>query len=274
MAQSRDPDDLVRRAGRGDPDRDQHFLIDDRVLDRIPTYAEDLDTEHVLEIGPGPGALTDRLLRVASTVTAVERDPSFVAFLREEFTPAIAEGRLRVLQGDALDVALPGYTASISNLPYGVSTPVTFRLLRERKPAVSMYQREVAERMAAAPGSAEYGRLSVATQHFATVELVEPVPPEAFDPQPPVDSTIVRLTPRDPEYAVPDEAAFLDLVKAMFTQRRKTARNAIRNTAHISGIENPDALVDALDDSILSKRPDALAPSDFATIARVAESST
>ncbi|MUV61276.1 16S ribosomal RNA methyltransferase A [Halobacterium sp. CBA1126] len=270
MTDSRGPDALIRRAGRPDPDRDQHFLVDDRVLDRIPTYAEAFDRSHVLEVGAGTGALTDRLLDHADRVTTVERDREYAAFLREEFSEEIADGRLTVIQGDALDVEFPAYTCCISNLPYGVSSEVTFRLLPDREPAVLMYQLEFAERMAAEPGTSDYGRLSVATQHYADVELVETVPPEAFDPQPRVESAVVRLTPREPDYEVGDEQFFFDFVKALFTQRRKTVRNAIRNTGHISGLDDPDAVVDAVDEALLSKRPGDLAPETFAAMANVA----
>src|SRR6056297_2225553 len=135
---SRDPDALIRRAGeRGNPDFDQHFLVDDRVVDRIPGFLpEGADTSHVLEIGPGPGVLTDRLLAVADHVTAVERDRDLVAFLREEFADEVAAGRLTVVEGDALDIALPDFTCCIANLPYGVSSGVTFRLLPEGKPCI------------------------------------------------------------------------------------------------------------------------------------------
>ena len=106
----RDPDALLRRAGAsGNPDRDQHFLIDDRVLDRLPEYAEGMDLTHVLEIGPGTGALTDRLLAVADAVAAVERDPELAQFLREEFDAEIAAGRLTVIEGGALEVDLPEF---------------------------------------------------------------------------------------------------------------------------------------------------------------------
>ncbi|MDH5019869.1 16S ribosomal RNA methyltransferase A [Halobacterium rubrum] len=270
MTASRDPDALIRRAGRPDPEFDQHFLVDDRVLDRIPTYAERFDRSHVLEVGAGTGALTDRLLDVADRVTAVERDEDYAAFLREEFADEIAAGDLDVVQGDALDVDLPEFSCSVSNLPYGVSSEVTFRLLPEGEPMVLMYQLEFAERMAAEPGTSDYGRLSVAAQHYADVELVETVPPEAFDPQPRVESAVVRLTPREPDYEVGDEAFFLDFVKALFTQRRKTTRNAIRNTAHISGLERPDAVVDAVDEDVLRQRPGNLDPSAFAALANVA----
>jgi 16S rRNA (adenine1518-N6/adenine1519-N6)-dimethyltransferase len=96
------------------------------------------------------------------------------------------------------------------------------------------------------------------------------VPKEAFSPPPAVESAIVRTTPRDPDYAVEDEAFFLDFVKALFTQRRKTVRNGIRNTAHISGLDDPSAVVDAADEALLSKRPDALEPAEFATLASLA----
>lgn len=270
MTASRDPDALIRRAGRPDPEFDQHFLVDDRVLDRIPSYAEPFDRSHVLEVGAGTGALTDRLLAVADRVTAVERDADYAAFLREEFADEIAAGDLTVLQGDALDVDLPEFSCSVSNLPYGVSSEVTFRLLPEGEPMVLMYQLEFAERMAAESGTSDYGRLSVAAQHYADVELVETVPAEAFDPQPRVQSAVVRLTPRAPDYEVGDEAFFLDFVKALFTQRRKTTRNAIRNTAHISGLSDADAVVDAVEESVLDQRPGNLDPATFAALANVA----
>jgi len=273
MTGTRSPDRLLERAGvRGNPDRDQHFLVDERVLDRVPTHLpEDADRSHVLEIGGGTGALTDRLLAASERVTVIERDPDLAAFLREEFAEEIAAGRLTVIHGDALAVALPeDVTASVSNLPYGVSSELTFRLLPLGIPTVLMFQREFAERMAASSGTSEYGRLSVSAQHYAAVEVVEPVPPTAFSPPPAVDSAIVRTTPRDPDYEVDDEDFFLRFVKAVFTQRRKTVRNAIRNTAHISGLDDPDAVVDAASESVLSKRAGDLAPDDFAALASLA----
>jgi 16S rRNA (adenine1518-N6/adenine1519-N6)-dimethyltransferase len=269
----RDPDGLLARAGvRGNPDRDQHFLVDDRVLDRLPSHATgaDADLSHVLEIGPGTGALTDRLLGVAEAVTAVERDPDLVEFLREEFADEIEAGRLTVIGGDALSVDLPDFTASVSNLPYGVSSEIAFRLLPEKEPLVLMFQKEFAERMAAEPGSDDYGRLSVSARHYADVEVVEPVPREAFSPPPDVESAIVRTTPRDPDYEVDDPGFFLRFVKAVFTQRRKTMRNAVRNTAHISGLDDPDAVVDAADEGLMSMRAGNVTPAEFAALATLA----
>ncbi|MFB6141949.1 MAG: 16S ribosomal RNA methyltransferase A [Halorientalis sp.] len=272
-AGDRDPDALLARAGvRGNPDRDQHFLVDDRVLDRLPTHATDagFDTGHVLEIGGGTGALTDRLLAVADRVTVVERDPDLAAFLQSEFADAVDAGQLTVVAGDALDVDLPAFTLCVSNLPYSASSDIAFRLLPRARPLVLTFQREFAERMAAAPGTDEYGRLSVTAGHYADVEVVETVPPEAFSPPPAVESAVVRATPRDPEYTVPSDDFFLDFVTAVFTQRRKTMRNAVRNTTHISGIADGDAVVAAADDDLLGKRAGEVTPAEFASLARLA----
>jgi 16S rRNA (adenine1518-N6/adenine1519-N6)-dimethyltransferase len=268
----RDPDALRRRAGvRGDPDRDQHFLVDDRVLDRVPGYLpDDADTDHLLEIGGGTGALTDRLLPVGERVTVVERDPDLASFLREEFAADVGAGRLTVVEGDALEVDLPAFTACVSNLPYGLSSEVAFRLLPRKRPLVLMVQAEFADRMAAAAGTDDYGRLSVTAGHYAGVEVVERVPKEAFDPRPAVESAVVRATPREPEYDVPDDEFFLDFVTACFTQRRKTMRNAIRNTTHISGLADGDAVVEAADDDLLSERAGAVTPGEFARLASLA----
>ncbi|MBB6645184.1 16S ribosomal RNA methyltransferase A [Halobellus ruber] len=274
-AGSRDPDALRRRAGvRGDPDRDQHFLVDDRIIDRIPGYLPPgTDTAHILEIGGGTGGLTDRLLRTGERVTAIERDPSLAAFLREEFSDEVEAGRLHVVEGDAVEVDLPEFSACVSNLPYGVSSPIAFRLLPRSRPLVLTFQREFAERMAADPDTDDYGRLSVTAGHYADVEIVEVIPPSAFDPQPEVESAVVRVRPRDPDYEVGDEGFFFDFVKALFTQRRKTVRNGIRNTAHISGLSDPEAVVDAVaaeDEDLLRARPGSLAPSEFAALTTIA----
>ena len=268
----RDPDALIARADvRGDPERDQHFLVDDRVLDRLPAYLpDDADAGHLLEIGGGTGGLTDRLLQVADRVTVIERDPFLAPFLRREFADEISQDRLEVVEGDALDVDLPDFTASVSNLPYGVSSEIAFRLLPENRPLVLMFQAEFAERMAAAPGSEEYGRLSVTAGHYAEIEIVERVPKEAFSPPPAVESAVVRTTPRKPDYEVPDDDQFMALVRAVFTQRRKTMRNAIRNTTHISGIDDPEGLVDAAGEELMGKRAGKLPPSEFARLARLA----
>lgn len=269
----RDPDALRARAGiAGDTNQDQHFLVDDRVLDRLPEYLTEIDanTAHVLEVGAGTGALTDRLLSVAETVTVIERDTRLAAFLREEFAEELASGRLTVLEGDALELELPSFTASVSNLPYGVSSEITFRLLPERKPMVLTFQTEFAERMAASTGDPEYGRLSVTAGHYADIGIVEHIPPEAFDPQPAVEGAVVRARPREPTYTVPDDDFFMRFLRAVFTQRRKTMRNAVRNTTHISGLGDGDAVVAAADEGLLGRRAGKVTPAEFAQLASLA----
>lgn len=266
----RDPNTLLARAGvRGDKSQDQHFLVDDRVLDRLPTYANEFDTTHVLEIGAGTGALTDRLLDSTEHVTAIERDSRLTDFLREEFAEAIDAGRLTIIEGDALSVEFPEFTASVSNLPYGISSEVLFRLLPQKQPLVATVQKEFAERMVADSGTEDYGRLSVTAGHYADCEITETIPPEAFSPPPAVESAVVRVTPRDPDYTV-DEDAFFGFVRGVFTQRRKTMRNAIRNTTHITGIEQPAAVVETADEELLRKRAGELTPQEFAALSNLA----
>jgi 16S rRNA (adenine1518-N6/adenine1519-N6)-dimethyltransferase len=268
----RDPDALLARSGvTPNPDHDQHFLVDDRVLDRLPTHLPvEGDPGHLLEVGAGTGALTDRLLARADRVTAVERDPDLAAFLREEFADAVAAGRLDVVEGDALAMEVPAFDASVSNLPYGAASEFLFALLPRARPLVVTVQYEFAERLVADPGTSEYGRLSVSAGHYADAELVERVPPEAFRPPPAVESAVVALSRRDPAYEVPDDDFFLRFVKAVFTQRRKTVRNAVRNTTHISGIEDGAAVVEAAPEELLGRRPGDLDPAAFARLARLA----
>jgi 16S rRNA (adenine1518-N6/adenine1519-N6)-dimethyltransferase len=270
----RDPDSLLQRANQfGNPDRDQHFLIDERVVNRIPGYLPaTVDLSHILEIGGGTGILTDRLLTVADTVTVIEQDSELVSFLQAEFETEISAGRLDIIDDDALTVSLPDFTACVSNLPYSISTPITFRLLPEQRPLILMYQAEVGERLAADPDTDSYGRLSVGAQHFADVEPVESVPSSAFSPPPAVESVVMRFVPQEPSYTVSDEERFFDFVKALFTQRRKTVRNAIRNTTHISNIERADEVLAEVDSSYLSKRPEKLTPGDFAYLTEIANS--
>lgn len=269
----RDPRQLRRRAGTdGATSQDQYFLEDERVLDRILDYAHDasLDLTHVLEIGPGTGALTARLLTVSEHVTAIERDSDLASFLTEEFNQSIAADRLTVEHGDALEVPYPSFSACISNLPYGVSSELLFRLLPYRRPLIVMVQSEFGERMAADPDTAAYGRLSVTTQHYGAVEILETVPPSAFTPSPPVESALVRVLPGEPVYTLDDEELFFAVVRAVFTQRRKTLKNALANTTHISGIEAIDRVLERIDDQTLAKRPGALSPEAFAHITNVA----
>jgi 16S rRNA (adenine1518-N6/adenine1519-N6)-dimethyltransferase len=249
---------LMRRAGvRPDGSGDKHFLVDERVLDRIVGYAPDLADGHVLEVGGGVGNLTQRLVERYDRVTVVELDRELARFLNEEFGDAVD-----VVQGDAVDVSLPEFDVSVSNLPYSASSPVLFRLLPRAKPLVVTVQKEFADRVVAEPGEEDYGRLSVTAGRYAEPEILETVPPSAFAPPPEVESAVVRFVPHDD---VRGDGFFDDVVRAVFTQRRKTLRNALRNTTHMTGIE--EEKVYEVSEELLSKRPGKMTPEEFESVA-------
>ncbi len=213
----------------------QHFLVVESVADRIVERAGLSSRDSVLEIGPGLGVLTKRLVERAGIVYAIEKDERLAALL---------EGRriknLRVIHGDALKVDLPNFNKVVSNLPYSISSPITFRLLRHGfERAVLMYQLEFGKRLVAEPGSREYSRLSVMVQAMARVELVERVSRRAFRPMPKVSSVVAVIEPK-PE----DERIDLDenIVRALFQHRRKKAANALIDSRHVLGLTKEEAL--------------------------------
>ena len=224
----------------------QNFLFDDNLLDRIARAAGDLSATEVVEVGPGPGGLTRALLRAGSPhVIAVEKDTRCIAALQELIMAA--RGRLDVVEADALEVELAGLTATApviaGNLPFNAATEILMRLLdrAERvKAMVLMFQREVGDRIAAAPGSKDYGRLSVMVQWRCAVERCFEVPARAFVPPPKVHAVVLRLTPRAAPLFPADATALRQVLAAAFGQRRKTLRNAMSTLA-----EDPAGLLEA-----------------------------
>ncbi len=219
---------LSARKGLG-----QHFLLDLNLTARIARAAGDLAGVMVIEVGPGPGGLTRALLDTdARGVVAVERDERCVAALAE--LEEAAAGRLRVVAGDALAVDLVALAdaprAIVANLPYNIATPLLLGWLRQLDRFESltlMFQKEVAERLTAAPGSKSYGRLTVITRWRAETKTLFTLPARAFTPPPKVDSAVVRLTPR----LRPEPAAWATLERvtaAAFGQRRKMLRASLR----------------------------------------------
>ncbi len=212
---------LSKRAG-------QHQVIDPIVLERMMDYAELSHDDIVLEIGAGTGNLTCLLAQRAGKVIAVERDRRFVEILRERLKDC---PNVELLCGDALRIEFPEFNKVVANLPYSISSDITFRLLeRDFSSAVLMYQREFAERLVAKPGSDEYSRLTVNVYYRAEVELLEEVPPTAFVPQPKVTSSIVRLSPREPPFEVVGKDMFFRVVRALFQHRRQRVRNALHHS--------------------------------------------
>jgi 16S rRNA (adenine1518-N6/adenine1519-N6)-dimethyltransferase len=213
----------------------QNFLADPEVLEAILAEAAAGPGSHVLEIGPGLGFLTGGLLETGAEVTAVELDRGLAAFLRDRFADELEAGRLRLIDGDALDLDLtrvvpPPYDV-VANLPYHITSPILHRLLGETpRPdrLVLMVQREVAERIAAPPGAMSY--LSVFVQYHARVRIAFEVPPGAFEPEPAVRSAVIVVEPypADDRLADPEaEDALWRLVQASFRERRKMIHNVL-----------------------------------------------
>jgi len=248
----------------------QHFLVDRTVLERIADTLAPTASDVVVEIGPGRGALTDLLSQRARRVIAIELDRDLVPYLRDRYREA---GNVDVIERDVLDVNLGEVGGSefllAGNVPYYITTPILFHALEPPRPARAVYlvQREVAERIAAPPGSRTYGALSVNVQAVARAELVARVPAGAFRPRPAVDSAIVRLTPRpDPVVDQSLEAGFRSLVQEAFGLRRKQMRRVVRTIAHL-GVDAADQVLAAA--AIGPEvRPETLSPEDFARLLR------
>ena len=220
----------------------QHFLIRGSILERIAAAACPARQDLVVEIGPGRGALTEKLLKRAARVVAVEVDPRLVERLHLKFA---AQPRLEIVCADVLqtDLAQWGRATIAGNLPYYIASPILEKVLLLNPPrAVFLIQKEVAERLVARPGDREYGYLTVRTALFARARLLFEVKPAAFHPPPKVDSAVVLLEPRAPNPGLPDRDAFLRFVAQCFRQKRKTLRN---NLAGFYGKEVVDAWPEA-----------------------------
>lgn len=244
----------------------QNFLIDCQALERQVGYADIKEDEVILEIGPGIGNLTKYLLQKAEGVIAVEKDPALAEILRKRFS---GRENLRIVQGDVLEIKLPSYDKVVSNIPYSLSSPLTFKLLREGfKKAVIMYQKEFAERMVAHPGSRSYSRLSVATYYYADARILELLSPRAFYPEPEVTSAVVELSPRPRPFQVPEQF-FFEVLRALFAHRGKTVRKALLHAPLLSpnkGMRRK--MLDHIDKILLEKRVFQLTPEEVAMLTK------
>lgn len=255
----------------------QNFLIHERVIESILRLLDLGSNDAVVEIGPGLGFLTRRLLERAERVLAVEIDP--VLFERLRHSEFAASSKLRLIHGDILEVALPALLPErkiklAGNLPYSISTPVLFRVFDWRdyiSTLVLMVQKEVADRIAAAPGTEDYGTLSVWCQAHGRVTDKLSVSPEAFFPRPKVRSTVLKIELFDAPLIAQDEIPLLrGLVRAAFGQRRKTLGNALN--AWLKG--GRDEIEDFLRSQGVDpkRRGETLSIQEFIKLARVASS--
>ncbi len=224
-----DPPAAIKRLG-------QNFLIDPNIVRKIVTVAEIAPHDSVLEVGPGRGILTDALCHAAGCVTAIEVDPRLHAYLAERQAQF---PNLTLLLDDAMTYPLeqlPLGTLVVANLPYYISTPLLFRFLdhHERFPrVVLMLQDEVADRLAAKPGSGAYGVLSVMAQYRTDITKAFRVSPQCFRPRPEVGSAVVVLRMKEQRDLRPeDEPRFIALVKAAFAHRRKTLVNSLKDEGY------------------------------------------
>jgi 16S rRNA (adenine1518-N6/adenine1519-N6)-dimethyltransferase len=247
----------------------QHFLRDPHIIARILGTIDPQPEDHLVEIGPGGGAITLGLLRAAGRLDAIELDRDLAAPLVERCRDL---GALRLFVGDALAFDFTHLVANgerlrvVGNLPYNISTPLLFHLLDQASVIEDMHlmlQREVVDRMGAAPGSRERGRLSIMLQAHCEVVPLFSIGADAFSPPPKVESAFVRLRPhRQPPHPVEDWAWFAALVARAFGQRRKTLRNSLRqmvpeNSLRACGIR-PE------------QRAEELSVADFARLANAA----
>ncbi|WP_292372446.1 16S rRNA (adenine(1518)-N(6)/adenine(1519)-N(6))-dimethyltransferase RsmA [Methanosarcina sp. UBA411] len=244
---------------------DQHFLVDADYLNRIVTSADLGPEDVVLEIGAGVGNLTEKLARKAKKVIAIELDPNLVRVLHDRFDKV---ENIEIIAGDALKVEFPEFDKVVSNLPYSISSEITFKLLRHKfKLGILMYQYEFAARMVSLPNCKDYSRLTVDTCYFADASILMKVPKSAFQPVPEVDSAVIKLVPRHAPFEVKDQAFFMDFVAAVFSQRRKKLRNAILNTNYMLKIPNIKEVIAWLPKDLVNKRAENLTPEELAKVA-------
>ena len=232
----------------------QNFLTDDRVAQRHVDYACIEKGDRVLEVGPGLGILTSKLIEISDDVTCIELDEILAEHIRNTYGD-----RLKLIEGDAVKVPFPEFDRFVSNLPYSVSTPIIFKLLTyDFKKAVVMVQKEFADRMTAPVGSTEYSRLTVNLFYKADCRILENVPASRFKPKPKVDSALVEIVPRKAPFDVLDERTFFKVTEVAFNHRRKKIGTALKNARMIE----KDWELPYLDDRI-----ETLAPAQIGELA-------
>ena len=224
----------------------QNFLVDDNIIEKIIDSSQISKEDLIIEIGPGLGVLTNRLLQEAKYVIAVELDKRMVDILQDRFVSNIEKGQLEIINDDILKIDLAKIIEEkrthgninnvkvVANLPYYISTPIIMKLLENRldiDDITVMVQKEVAERLIAKTGSRNSGAITYAVEYYSEAESIIEVPKESFIPSPKVESEVIRLKVRKaPKITVKDEKLLFNIIQKSFMQRRKTLSNALINT--------------------------------------------
>ncbi|MFQ5974768.1 MAG: 16S rRNA (adenine(1518)-N(6)/adenine(1519)-N(6))-dimethyltransferase RsmA [Candidatus Hydrothermarchaeales archaeon] len=247
----------------------QNFLIDESILKEQVEYAAINDEDIILEVGAGIGNLTKFLFKKAGGVIVIEKDKRMIEILKDRFSN---KNNLQIIPGDVLKVKLPYFDKTVSNIPYVISSPLTFRLLETKfKKGVIMYQKEFAQRMVANPGTKDYSRLSVACHYYADIKLLQTVPEKAFYPEPKVQSALVEIIPKDPPFEV-DETFFFNLLRGLFIHRKKTVKNALTHSFDLifnkASLTKADA-IRSLPEEILARRVFRLTPDEIAEMSNI-----
>ena len=250
----------------------QHFLLDMNITDKIARAAGPLDGVHVLEIGPGPGGLTRSLLQAgARKVSVIEMDGRFVPALMD--IRAASGERLHIEMGDGVKIdpaSLGDVTRIAANLPYNVGTKMLINWLTATPlfwdRLVLMFQKEVAERIAAKPGESAYGRLAVLAQSIASAHMLMDVPAKCFTPPPKVDSAVIVLEPLPEDQRFSDLKTLGRITAAAFGMRRKMLRRSLKTFAAQNGIELDAWLLSA--NIHPQQRPETVSPSQFQDLAQ------
>ncbi|MFX1521500.1 MAG: 16S rRNA (adenine(1518)-N(6)/adenine(1519)-N(6))-dimethyltransferase RsmA [Promethearchaeota archaeon] len=203
----------------------QNFIIDSDVLDKQIAYANLQRTDIVLEIGAGIGTLTRRLAEHAKEIIAVEKDSRLLEILKEQ---CAKYDNITIIHADILQIDIPFFTKAVSNIPYSISSPLTFKLLMYNFDyAILTYQIDFAKRLMATVGAREYSRLSVTTYYRAKVSILEKLSRTVFYPSPKVDSALVKITPHPPPFHVADENLFYDVVRALFGRKNRKVKTML-----------------------------------------------
>jgi len=235
----------------------QHFLKDEATISAIIAALKADPFDRLLEVGPGGGALTKELIKLDTEFKAVELDDEKVNFLEKTY-PAL---KAKIINQSFLDIDKPfdeNFTI-IGNFPYNISSQILFKILDWKNDVpliIGMFQKEVALRVAAKPGSKIYGVITALIQPYYEIEYLFDVPPQAFNPPPKVDSAVIRLRRKNESLAVRSDRSYQVLVKTAFNQRRKTLRNAVKSLFDKTTLE----------DSIFDKRAEMLSIEDFAAL--------